>query len=252
MTRFDRAATGHRLTPRRATVREVRRPVQDVVRVTFGGPDFDDFASTGPADHIKLFVPDESTGVLRAPTVTSDGFARPDGPPIARDYTPLAVRTTAEGITVDVDFMIHPHAGPVSRWADRAVSGDAAVVMGPRGSRSAPAEPGRFVAVVDDTALPSLTRWLRDLSHVPTIIIAATAHDEPWVRDYLGDAIGAAHLRIAGADERAADALASIGELGDEVFVFAAGEATALTAVRHHLVRTLRLTAEQLAITGYW
>ncbi|HWH98575.1 MAG TPA: siderophore-interacting protein [Pseudolysinimonas sp.] len=254
VTRFDRVSTPHQLVPRRATVHDVQRPAQDVVRVTLGGPDFDDFVSTGPADHVKLFVPDEASGVLRAPTLAPDGsgFVRPDGPTITRDYTPLEVRSTSGGVVVDVDFMLHPHAGPVSRWADRAVRGDSAVVVGPRGSRSAPADPGRFVAVVDETALPSLTRWLRDLAGVPATVIAATIHDETWLRGYLGAAITAAELRVVGTGERAVDALATLGDLGDDVFVFAAGEATALTDVRRYLVRTLRMAPEQLAITGYW
>jgi Siderophore-interacting protein len=252
-TRFERSGSRHRFTARRATVRSVARPAEGVVRVTFAGPDFADFASDGPADHIRLFFPDEATGEYRhpVPAEDGDGIVRPDGPTINRDYTPLAPRREDGGGAVDVDFMEHAHPGPATRWALSARPGDELVIVGPRGSKRAPADVDGLLAIVDETALPSLTRWLDALpAGAPATVVVATGHDEGWVRGYLGPRATTVHVVDPG--EALVDAVAALPTIGDGTFVFGAGEAGALAAVRRHLFRDRGLPAEQVAISGYW
>lgn len=252
---FHREMTRHRLTARRATVVAVSRPADHMIRVTITGPDFGDFASTGPGDHAKVFFPDPDTGVLSAPTALGpdvDGIARPDAPTIARDYTPLNQRVDAEGRTlIDLDFFTHPEPGTATAWAERAQPGDELVIAGPRGSRSVPHAAPRVLLVVDGTALPAASRFVTDLpATTPIEVVADIEGDLGWVSEYLRAQGGREVAVHAGGDELV-DAVTAVG-VDSETFVFAAGEASRLVNLRRYLRRELGFPAEQLAFSGYW
>lgn len=265
MPQFERAGGRHRFTARRATVTAVVRPVPGVIRITVGGPDFHDFESSGPTDHVRLFFPDLATGVLTAPTPdpAGDGIVRPDAPTLNRDYTPTAPNRDGAVVTIDLDFIDHVDPGPATAWALQAGPGDELVVVGPRGSRRAPADIDGLLAIVDATALPSLGRWLADIpAGAEVTIVAALAHDEDWLTDYLtglgrgrAEIVARADLRVVTPDPTGDALLAAVEELGpigDRTFVFAAGEATALARVRRLLLGARGLPPEQVAASGYW
>ena len=91
---FFRAGGRNRFTARRARVVGVEQVAPAMLRVRVTGPDFADFVSGGPADHVRVFFPDPVTGELVAPTAVGpaeDGIVRPDAPVHARDFTPLRV-----------------------------------------------------------------------------------------------------------------------------------------------------------------
>lgn len=252
--RFERVVERHRVTARRAIVEHVARPLDGVVRVTLGGPDFADFASTGPADHVRVYFPDES-GALVAPIPdpSGDGIIRPEQLTINRDYTPLHPRTTADGGAIDLDFLEHPDPGPATRWALGAAPGDELVVVGPRGSRGVPAGLDGLVLIVDSTSLPAASRWIAEADAGPTSVLAALDRDEDWLLDYLGTD-DFAEVRVVPPDPDGGALLAAAMELPIEPddFVFAAGEATALARVRRYLLGAKGLPPEQLAMSGYW
>ena len=71
----------------------MHRVVPNIVRVTLTGAELSGFVSSGPSDHMKVFFPDPSTGILTLPEVGPDGMRRgAEGVVISRDYTPRAVR----------------------------------------------------------------------------------------------------------------------------------------------------------------
>jgi NADPH-dependent ferric siderophore reductase len=246
---FDRERTRHRLTAREATVSAVEA-VGDYVRVTLRGPDFADFVSTGPTDHARVFFPNPLTGELLAPVADgAEGVIRPGGPTFGRDFTPLNVRDLEEGRAFDLDVLRHPDAGPAAAWAERAQVGDRLVVVGPRGSARAPQDAERALLVVDGTSLPAASRFLDDLPE-------STSVDVLVYGDLTADA-AEAYLD----SERAVAVFDAAGDLVTEArdlvpdagtFVFAAGEASALTPLRRYLRRELGLSAEQVVMSGYW
>ena len=257
--RFAREVQRHRLAPRTATVIEVGSPATDVARITFSGADFHDFASTGPADHVKLLFPDPTTGILSAPSIQADGsIVRPDAPLISRDYTPLNVRLDgAAGIgTFDVDFMLHENQGPATAWAASAKVGDTIVAMGPKGSRAAPHDIDGILLVADATALPSVSRWIGDVDDSVSItLVASVDNDAEWVRHYLGDALTGKEVTIIRVDTNGDAVLAAVqalGPIGSGTFVFGGAESTSLIPFRKHLKYTLELPREQFALSGYW
>lgn len=257
---FHRTGGRNRFTARRAHVVDVAQVAPVLTRVRLTGPEFADFVSAGPSDHIRVFFPDPETGELLAPEPVGpgeDGIVRPDGVTHARDFTPLpAAGWAGPGIAVDVDFYLHPSPGPASAWAASARIGDELVVVGPRGSKRAPQGAGRVLLVCDETALPSATRWAAEVPASTAVeVIAVTGDDGAWVPDYVGSTSGRGDIRfthVATGEPEALLAAVDAAGIDEATYVFAAGEASALVPLRRHLRRELALPAEQVALSGYW
>lgn len=233
----------HELRRRRLTVRETRRVAPEMVRVTLTGSDLDGFVSEGPADHVKLFLPD-ATGSIALPNEGNPAAV------IMRDFTPLP-RVSAAAPVLDLDFYTHANAGPASSWAVAAAPGDEIVVAGPRGSRGIPSGVGSYVIVADETAMPSACRWLAQTPiEIPITLIASVTGDGAWVSGYVGAVARGADVRIV---PNAPDAiLAALPEIGADTYVWVGGNAAVLLPVRRHLRRTLGLPKQQVAVDGYW
>lgn len=254
---FHRARSRHRFTAREAVVTAVTRPVEEFVRVTLTGPDFADFTSTGPSDHMRVFFPHPVTGELVAPRAAGageEGIVRPEAPMFARDFTPLHPRVDeATGdVLVDLDILRHVDPGPAAGWGERAEVGDRLVIVGPRGSQSAPQNAERVVLVVDGTALPSASRWIAEVPATTAVdVIADIPGDIAWVETYLRQESGRDDFDLTQARGDLGDALEMVGT-DASTFVFAAGEASRLIPLRRHLRHELALPREQYALSGYW
>ena len=260
--RFVREGGRNRFTARRATVLRAERVAPPIIRVTVSGPDFGDFTSGGPADHVRVFFPDAATGELVAPTPVGpgeDGIVRPDRASTARDFTPLlrVVDGGSSGGTVelDLDFFVHPDPGPASSWAESARPGDELVIVGPRGSRAAPQDIDGLILICDETSLPSVSRWIREVPPgTPVDVIASVPGRGDWVAEYVGPVPGI-RVHVVAPDPSGGTvlgALEQLGPVGDGVFVWAAAEAAGLVPVRRHLRRTLGLPPAQAQVSGYW
>lgn len=246
---FERERTRHRFTARPATVTAVAQ-VGDYVRVTLSGDTFADFVSTGPTDHIRVFFPNPVTGELVAPVADGDdGIIRPAAQTFGRDFTPLNVRDSGATRSVDIDILRHADAGPAALWAAQVTVGDELVVVGPRGSVTAPQDAERALLVVDGTSLPAASRFIGLLPASTEIDVLVSGDvTEQAAREYLGDArpytVTEAQLELT---DEARDLAPDAG-----TFVFAAGEASTLLPLRRYLRRELRLGPAQAAISGYW
>lgn len=255
--KFARERTRHRFTARAIEVAAVGSPADPFIRVTFTGPDLHDFVSTGPADHVRLFFPHPLTGELIAPTPVGpgeDGIVRPEAPMFPRDYTPLNPRTDpATGLRAfDVDFLRHPDPGPATAWAEGAAVGDRLVVVGPRGSASAPQGADRLLLIVDASALPAASRWIAEVPERTEIEVVAdlSPADLDWAEQYLSEQ-GGREVTVTEVYGSLADAAADAG-IDEGAFLFAAGEATRLIPLRRLLKHEYGVPREQYALSGYW
>jgi len=250
--RFARERVRHELLRRRLTVQRTERPAPHFVRVTLGGAELAGFASLGPADHVKVFFPVPGA---------SDADER-----VSRDYTPLAFRTAEAGGSgdpeLDIDFYLHgdpaggPAAaggGPAAAWAASAQPGDEIEIGGPRGSALPPRDAERLVLVADESALPSIVRWLEALPELPAIGLFSV--QDPASAAYL-EQQAAPHreFRWFSGPNRDVELEAAVRELpiGEGTFCFLAGEATALIPLRRHLRRERELPKAQVDVHGYW
>lgn len=204
----------------------------------------------GVADHIKLVVPDETTGEVTLPEVGERGIVRPEGVELAiRDYTIRAFDPVARELTLD--FVLHDH-GPAGRWALRAAPGDPVGVMGPRGTSTYPSGYDRYVAGADETGLPAIERWIEeapDDAALDVFVLVEDATRERATVDRAGLRLHWLH-RSAGSDLAAA-LIAALPEDDGHTFVWAAGEATGMRPLQTH-VREKGFDRRSFDIRGYW
>jgi NADPH-dependent ferric siderophore reductase len=256
--RFARERVMHELKRRMLKVVRVEDVAARMRRITLAGSDLDGFVTRGPGDHVKVFFPDPATGEL-VETEWKDG--RPQavgaGEVISRDYTPYAYRAEGpQGPELDLDFVLHGDGGlggPASAWAAQASPGDQVRLGGPRGSLLPPTDVDAAILVADESALPSVARWLDVLAGVP--VIGLFSVEDPATATYLASHESAERdLRwFSGADrdEQVAEALRGL-EISEGTFLFLAGEANSLVPLRRYLRRELGLGKNQVEVRGYW
>ena len=158
MTTSEQPAPARRKRPppRIVDVVRVDQLTPHMTRVTFGGENMAGFVTKGPAEHIRIFLPDESTGQLPLPVPGPDGLEfPPDGErPKSRAYTPR--RWDPDTLELDVDFVIHGE-GPASAWASAVKAGDTAVVGGQASGAYLPeSDVDWYVILGDEAALPAI------------------------------------------------------------------------------------------------
>lgn len=203
-------------------------------------------------DHVKVLFPQPDTGELVIPTRTEQGWSVPEGSPpaISRDYT---VRGwNAETGELTLDFVVHDH-GVAGRWAKSAQPGDRLGVMGPRGNVVLPENYGWYLAVGDETVLPSIGRLFEELpaeAHIHAVIMVEDETEHQQLAQREGSAITWLHRRAGASLERAIRE--TTVPAGDDWYVFAAGEVNELVPVRDYFRKELELPRERVMISGYW
>ncbi|UNX56172.1 siderophore-interacting protein [Georgenia sp. TF02-10] len=252
---LERQRLRHPLAVRHLRVLRTTRLSDRLLRITAGGDSLAGFTAPGPADHVKLFVPDPVTGELHAPTAGPDGLVRPATPPTVRDYTPRAVRPGE----LDLDVVLHEGPGPVSAWAAAARPGDALAVAGPRGSKLPPAGAAHVLLGGDETALPALARWLEALpADLPVDVLLEVA--DPADAGYLeGSTTPGTRLHVLarggaapGTTTLLAEAARALPPRPGPGFAWFAGEAGSLVPLRRWLRHDSPFHRGNVAVDGYW
>jgi NADPH-dependent ferric siderophore reductase len=246
-----------RPTPRfrTLTVSTVIRLTPTLVRITLTGDELAGFAVDGPASHVKLVFPAPGQERPALPVAGPDGLVWPadQARPLLRTYTPRRF-DPARG-ELDIDFVLHNHAGPASAWAARARPGDTVVVAGPGGRYLPDPAADWHLLAGDETALPAIATVLEALPDgVPTLVLLEVADAEEqlpleseadlrvtWL--YRGDATAGSALELA---VRAAELPPGDGR------VFVAAEAAAMRRIRRHLINERGIGADRLYTRGYW
>ena len=168
------------LIPFRVTVARAETLSPHFKRIVFQGPDLQNFADAGYDERIKILLP-LPDGSLPAPSFFE---ASPEDPlawyqkwralpakrrnPL-RTYTVRKVRPGSEQI--DVDFVIHDHAGPAGAFAEAAKPGDQAIIIGPNAQAEGPVagmdfHPGQsrhLLLAGDETAVPAIAAIMDSL-----------------------------------------------------------------------------------------
>lgn len=262
-SRAPRTRVQHELKLRTSQVHAVVDLTARLRRVTVQGPELADFVSAGPTDHVKFFFRDPDTGVVHLPD--GQGGTTPEGGhPVRRDMTPRAFRPRGASDQPEIDFDVVVHdqdgtrPGPLAVWIDTVVPGDTLHMIGPRGSRLPPEGFARALLLADEAALPSAARWLEMLDPGMDVTVLAESQ-APGDESYLEGLRPGVDVRWSYRGEAApggstllAEALRELGPIGDDVFVWAAGEAGSLVPVRRYLRRELGLPATQVEVQGYW
>jgi NADPH-dependent ferric siderophore reductase len=227
-----------------------------MLRVTLGGPALAGFRTEGPDDDVRIFFPADPTDASWAPTVEGAALVFPDdqSKPPSREYTPRRFDATAGEL--DFDFVIHGD-GPATAWATAAERGHLVGVGGPRRSRRVTGQVDWYLLAGDETALPSIGRRLEELPEgMPVIAVleVGNAEDELPLATRAAVQLHWLHREDVAPDDtgQLARTIAALDLPEGDGYVWAAGEATAIRAVRRHLVQERRIPDERMRVSGYW
>jgi NADPH-dependent ferric siderophore reductase len=215
------------------TVRETSRLTPEMIRIVVDGDDLQGFGAGAFTDHyVKCRFGDRT----RSYTV--------------RDWDPDRRRLT-------LDFVVHGEHGIAGPWAMRAQVGDTLELMGPGGAYTPDPDADWHLMVGDDAVIPAIATSLQRVpSGVPVFAVVEVSgpeHQQPL------SSPGDLHLswlhRSGGPGEdpelqlRAVAALELPAGRGQ---AFVHGEASAVRALRRHLVVERGMPAEALSASGYW
>ncbi|MGF6483966.1 siderophore-interacting protein [Paraburkholderia sp. JPY419] len=261
LTRPDLAVhrVRHPLKFRLLQVKQVRALTPHLIRVTFTGDDLHDFVSASFDDHIKVFFPEPGADKPTLPQAGPDGPVFPEGKrPTARDFTPR--RFDRDARELDIEFAMHD-AGPAATWAAQAQVGQYLGVGGPRGSMVIPTGFDWHLLIGDDTALPAIARRLEELP-AGTRVAAVIEVADPSARI---EFMTQAELHLVWCYRSEADT--QTGTRGEallhavrdtwlpengEGYVWAAGEAATIRAVRQHLCGERGVDKARIRAASYW
>ncbi|CAB3772992.1 siderophore-interacting protein [Paraburkholderia humisilvae] len=255
--RSDLAVTRvrHPLKFRLLQVKQVRPLTPHLTRVTLTGDDLHDFESASFDDHVKVFFPRPGADKPVIPEASPDGpvFAADQPRSVARDFTPRRYDRAAREL--DLEFALH-EAGPAAEWAAQARVGHYLGIGGPRGSMVIPTGFDWHLLIGDDTALPAIGRRLEELP-AGTRVAAVIEVGDPSARIEFATAANLYSVWRYRSDAafRGGALLQAVRETwlpdGDG-YVWAAGEAATMRAVRYHLVNERGIDKTRIRAASYW
>lgn len=246
----------HPLKFRLLQVKQVRALTPHLIRVTFTGEDLHDFVSASFDDHIKVFFPEPGADKPVLPEAGPNGPVFPAGQPrpVARDFTPR--RFDREARELDIEFALHD-AGPAATWAAQAKVGQYLGIGGPRGSLVIPSGFDWHLLIGDDTALPAIARRLEELppgTRVAAVIEVADASAQIEFTTQAELHIVWCHRNEVSV--RGEALLRAVREIylpeNGEGYVWAAGEAATMRAVRYHLCTERGVDKSRIRAASYW
>ncbi|MET9091877.1 siderophore-interacting protein [Streptomyces cyaneofuscatus] len=245
----------------------VERITPRTARITFTGDALPRLMEDRPDQQMKLCLPREGRSVAEGLLPEQDAedtygmrwyeafLAIPEARrPWMRGFTVRAYDRERNAMTVD--FVLHGDGGPASRWGAAARPGDVLGMVGPSSlyARPLPSGARRMLLAGDETALPAIATVLEALPGTTGALVYAEIADAGeevelpaaaggvevrWVHRDRGGSLVAA-VRGAGAGLDGVDA------------AWVAGEASAVRALRRHLVGERGLPKGAVEFSGYW
>lgn len=225
-----------------------------LLRLTFIGAGLRSLVVDEPAASVRLLVPTPVTGELVIPEWDGNEFLLPDGSrPALRTFTPLRVDNDAGRL--DLEIVRHP-GGAVSDWAEIVEPGAPAAISGPGTGYGFPGGAHRLMMLADETALPAAVQLAMAAPQTMALSIHVEVVSEDAVIDVDrrdGDSIEW-HVTEPGAvpGGRLVDIVRSLDALPTGTDLWAAGEASAMHAIRTHLFDTLGVDRQRGTVRGYW
>ncbi|MGW5466988.1 siderophore-interacting protein [Streptomyces chartreusis] len=252
-----------------------RRLGPSLVRVSFAGEDLQHFLSDGCDQSLSLFLPHPGQTEPQVPIELGDGWWQgwrelpDDVRAVMRSYTLRALRRNPDEI--DIDFVLHgiepgasTPAGPASRWASRAATGDRVLLLGPavadnRAIRFRPPQDTDLVVIWgDDTAVPAVSAILETLPAGTRARVWLEVHDAGDIQDLTTEAdaeitwLVQEGARTEGSP-MALDVIRDAGLLAAEhPYVWIAGESGSVKALRRHFVGERGVDRRRVTFVGYW
>ena len=212
---------------------EKRVLTPQMIRIVLGGEELAGLGAGAFTDHyVKLRI---------APPGASE--------PRTRTYT---VREW-DGERLTIDFVVHGHSGVAGPWAASAQPGDELLLLGPGGAYAPDPAAAWHLMVGDSSVIPAIAASLdRIPAGVPVhVLVEVDGPEEEQPIATPGD-LHLTWLHHNGDDGALAGAVAALDFPPGPVHAFVHGEASAVRAIRRHLLVDRGLPREALSISGYW
>jgi NADPH-dependent ferric siderophore reductase len=199
-------------------------------RLTFTAEEFGRYVPAGPDECFGLLAPGQGRTHLRWYTV--------------RAHRP-------EAAEIDVDVVLHEHAGPAVRWSAAAVVGST-IDFRRSGASYAPPEPcAARLLLADETALPALAAIVEALPSPAGVRAVVELPDVSWTYEVGGEvAVEWRHRSGSTPGSCLVDAVARDPYPLDYAWV--CGEAGGVKAVRRTLIDRWDLDRRRITFSGYW
>jgi NADPH-dependent ferric siderophore reductase len=234
--------------PRQAHVVSAERLTPHLVRVVLGGDGLAGFGAGAYTDHyVKLQLPPPGAGYA-APFDAEEVKARVPREhwPRTRTYTVRAWDDERGELTID--FVVHGDEGVAGPWAAAARPGDAVQLSGPGGAYAPDPDAAWHLMAGDLSVVPAIAASLARVgAGVPVHVLLEVEAADRVVLETPGD------LRLTWVEpDGLAAAIESYAFPIGPVHAFVHGEASAVRAVRRHLLVDRGLPREALSASGYW
>ncbi len=242
---------------RRATVLEARPLTPHMVRIVLGGEGLAGFDAGEFTDHyVKLQLPAAGAGYDSDFDLDEVQATQPrELWPRTRTYS-VSDWDGASG-RLTIDFVVHGDTGVAGPWAAHARPGDVLQLRGPGGAYAPSPDAAWHLLVGDASVIPAISAALRRIpAGVPVfavIEIDGCAEEQPL--DSPGDLHLSWVLRSRPPGEEPELALAAVRVLdlpAGRGHAFVHGEASAVRAVRRHLLTEREMASEDVSASGYW
>jgi NADPH-dependent ferric siderophore reductase len=240
----------------RTRVHDVRRLTPHLIRVVVGGDDLAGFPAGAFTDHyVKLQIPPPGA-TYSAPFDAEDVKARlpRDQWPRTRTYT--VQHWDGERNLLTIDFVHHGDTGVAGPWAAAARPGDGLQLSGPGGAYTPDPAADWHLMAGDESVLPAISA---SLQRVPAgrpvhVLVEVDGPDDEVALASPGD------LRVTwlhrrgrpGGGDLLLDAVRALEFSAGTVHAFVHGEASAVRALRRHLLVERGVPRDALSISGYW
>ncbi|MGP9727096.1 siderophore-interacting protein [Glutamicibacter sp. 287] len=230
---------------------------EHLVRLTFGGPGFENFVDKSATDrYIKILFAKPELG-LTLPYDMDELRERLPGEdmPVRRTYT--VRRSDAAAGTIEVDFVVHGSDGLAGPWARDAKIGDSVCFSGPGGMYEPKGEFDFHLLVGDETAIPAIAASLEAMREdmVGQVLIEVEgAGDEIEMRAPRGVDIRWIHRGAAFTPEASTleSAVRQHPWPGGRVQVFAHGEREVMKALRSYFYDERGVDRRDMSLSAYW
>ena len=206
-------------------------------RITLQGDQLQDFPTNQSGGYVKLIYSAEG---------------QPS--PLMRTYT---VRNTRiDQLEIDVDFVLHEHGGPASKWAENAVLGQTINLAGPGPKTLVDPNADWFLLAGDMTALPAISVNLEQLpNHANGIVIieVVSADDIQTLEKPDNVAIEWIVNPHPGKNpEQLVDAVRDVKWQSGTPGIWVACEFKAMKLLRKYFLKEKGLSRKSFYISSYW
>jgi NADPH-dependent ferric siderophore reductase len=235
------------------TVERIERVTPHMVRVVVGGDELDGFAVGEFTDHyVKLQLPPAGAGYAPPFDMEDVRASRPrEQWPRVRTYTVRAWDAERRQLTLDV--IVHGDEGVAGPWAAAVQPGDPLQLMGPGGAYAPDPEAAWHLMVGDMSVLPAIGASLpRVPAGVPVHVIVELDDDADRQQLTSPGDLHVTWLRADGSDTVLLEAVRALAFPDGPVHAFVHGEASAVRALRRHLLVDRGVPRAALSVSGYW